>query len=140
MAPHLEAIRAALPYASRSMALALTAQALAGRCVLVQLRSLGSLQESCMIGAPPHLVSPHLHAIRQVRLVSTRSKRSLVECGLTSNGAALLDVLRISAPGELLLHADCQAMRTTCRSLQAGVARPPADREAPGLLMVADRG
>lgn len=103
-----EAVRAALPKERRSQAMAVTAKALADPVRLRTAMALALGVELCVcdlawvVGAAPNLVSHHLRVLRRAGLVTSRRHGKLVMCRLTSQGAALLDVLSVAAPGETL--------------------------------------
>lgn len=107
--PRAEAVRAALPDASGSRVMALTAKALADPVRLRVATALALGQELCVcdvawiIGVPPNLVSHHLRALRRAGLVSSRREGKLVMCQLTGQGAALLDVLSAGSRNDIPL-------------------------------------
>lgn len=107
--PRAEAVRAALPDAAGSRAMALTAKALADPVRLRVATALALGQELCVcdvawiIGAPANLVSHHLRVLRRAGLVSSRRDGKLVMCQLTGQGRALLDVLSAGARNEIPL-------------------------------------
>lgn len=103
-----EAVRAALPKAHRSQAMAIAAKALADPVRLRTATALALGAELCVcdlawvVGAAPNLVSHHLRVLRRAGLVTSRQQGKLVMCRLTSQGAALLDALGVAAPDERL--------------------------------------
>ena len=111
-APRAEAVRAALPQLHRSQAMADTAKALADPVRLRTASALAMGTELCVcdlawvVGAAPNLVSHHLRVLRRAGLVTSRRLGKLVMCRLTAHGAALLEVLGVTAPGRLSPPAD----------------------------------
>ncbi|MDT0166638.1 helix-turn-helix transcriptional regulator [Cellulomonas sp. APG4] len=114
-----EAVRAALPKAHRSQAMAITAKALADPVRLRTAMALALGAELCVcdlawvVGAAPNLVSHHLRVLRRAGLVTSRRQGKLVMCRLTSLGAALLDALGVAAPDESLWAAESELMKAS---------------------------
>ena len=89
-----------------------TAKALADPVRLRTASALALGTELCVcdlawvVGAAPNLVSHHLRVLRRAGLVTSRRQGKLVMCRLTAHGEALLEVLGVTAPGQLSPPAD----------------------------------